>query len=122
MKTNWSPNHAVMSMLSEKDGKNIVHEFFIEMSKQLIDKKKIKSGAAVGVLIKDEDLIVLKVAGTNKLYIVTDADPDTEEFEFAESLDEDDNKLYHRELANQLSVLDGVRPGTVQGFKEIKNG
>ena len=113
----WSANSVVQNMMKEKDGKQLVHEMFLEMANQLKECTGINSGAPVGVLITSDDIVVLKFAGDNRLFIVCGVDTASEEFEFIESIDEDENVRYNRELANQLGVADGVAAGTLQDYK-----
>jgi len=113
----WSANSVVQNMMKEKDGKQLVHEMFLEMANQLKECTGINSGAPVGVLITSDDIVVLKFAGDNRLFIVCGVDPASEEFEFVESIDEDENVRYNRELSNQLGIADGVAAGTLQDYK-----
>lgn len=113
-KTNWSPVAAIESMREEKDGDHLISVMFNEIARQLKSKERLV-GAAAGACIFDEDIVVMKVAGHNALYLVASVNRDEEEFAF-QKIDTNIDR-YIAEIQPLLNNIDGVKEGTIQLYK-----
>jgi len=114
-KTSWSPVAVIEAMRNEKDFDQLVSQLFSDIAKQLKTKNRL-IGSPVGACIFDEDLIVMRVAGYNKIYLVEAVDKEAEEFFFSE-LPVENNERYLAELMPMMCNADGVKAGTIQLYR-----
>lgn len=114
-KTSWSPVAVIEAMRNEKDFDQLISQMFTDIARQLKSKNRLV-GSAVGACIYDEDLIVMRVAGHNKIYLVEAVDKDAEEFFFSE-LPAENNERYLAELMPMMCNADGVKAGTIQLYR-----